>query len=222
MRRAMQLGRRLARESWRCPRPRCDAPILIRRAARSATSGSRAAFSMTVSPRASTAAISRSSVPVTRDAVERERRARQAVRRLGFDITVLLRDARAQPLQSGDVQIDGPRADRATARHRHASAPASRHQRPQHQARSAHGFYEFIGSFGMLDCGCLDLDAAVFARHARTDVSEQLLHRRDIADRRNPIESDAIGASEGTPPAPAKPSSWRRSPAISPSSGTPP
>ncbi len=47
------------------PAPSMRAPILVSRAARSPTSGSRAAFSITVSPRASTAAISRSSVPVT-------------------------------------------------------------------------------------------------------------------------------------------------------------
>ncbi len=47
------------------PAPSIDAPIFVSRLARSTTSGSRAAFSMIVSPCASTAAISRSSVPVT-------------------------------------------------------------------------------------------------------------------------------------------------------------
>ncbi|KAG1240388.1 hypothetical protein G6F68_017711 [Rhizopus microsporus] len=41
------------------------APILMSSSARSTTSGSRAAFSSTVRPSASTAAISRFSVPVT-------------------------------------------------------------------------------------------------------------------------------------------------------------
>ena len=47
------------------PAPSMRAPILVRRSARSTTSGSRAAFSSTLSPLASTAAMSRSSVPVT-------------------------------------------------------------------------------------------------------------------------------------------------------------
>src|ERR1035441_8771598 len=47
------------------PAPSIFAPIAMSSAARSVTSGSRAQFSKTVSPSASVAAISRSSVPVT-------------------------------------------------------------------------------------------------------------------------------------------------------------
>ena len=47
------------------PAPATRAPIAFRAFARSTTSGSRAAFSMTVSPSASVAAIIRFSVPVT-------------------------------------------------------------------------------------------------------------------------------------------------------------
>jgi hypothetical protein len=47
------------------PAPEICAPMATRQLARSTTSGSRAAFSMTVSPVASTAAIIRFSVPVT-------------------------------------------------------------------------------------------------------------------------------------------------------------
>ena len=47
------------------PAPSMRAPIAISIAARSTTSGSRAAFSSTVSPSASAAAIIRFSVPVT-------------------------------------------------------------------------------------------------------------------------------------------------------------
>ena len=47
------------------PAPEMRAPMEMRQLARSTTSGSRAAFSMTVSPSASTAAIIRFSVPVT-------------------------------------------------------------------------------------------------------------------------------------------------------------
>ena len=47
------------------PAPLIFAPMPIRKLARSTTSGSRAAFSSTVSPSASVAAIMRFSVPVT-------------------------------------------------------------------------------------------------------------------------------------------------------------
>jgi len=47
------------------PAPEMRAPMLIRQLARSTTSGSRAAFSITVSPSARQAAIIRFSVPVT-------------------------------------------------------------------------------------------------------------------------------------------------------------
>ncbi len=47
------------------PAPPMRAPIAVRQRARSTTSGSRAAFSRTVVPSASVAAISRFSVPVT-------------------------------------------------------------------------------------------------------------------------------------------------------------
>ena len=47
------------------PAPAMRAPIAVRKPARSTTSGSRAAFSITVFPRASVAAIIRFSVPVT-------------------------------------------------------------------------------------------------------------------------------------------------------------
>ena len=47
------------------PMPRIFAPIWFRHSARSTTSGSRAAFSITVSPSARLAAMIRFSVPVT-------------------------------------------------------------------------------------------------------------------------------------------------------------
>ena len=72
------------------PAPSIDAPILMSSAATSTTSGSRAAFSMSVSPRASTAAISRSSVPVTLIRSKVNGSAFQAVRSFRLDIAVLL------------------------------------------------------------------------------------------------------------------------------------
>ncbi len=55
------------------PAPEIRAPMALRRLARSTTSGSRAQFSSTVVPRASTAAISTFSVPVTVGMSKRKR-----------------------------------------------------------------------------------------------------------------------------------------------------
>ena len=51
----------------------------------------------------------------------------------GLDVAVVLRDLGAQKFQSLDVEIDGTRADGATARQRNPRPSAARHQRPQHQ-----------------------------------------------------------------------------------------
>ena len=129
------------------PAPSIFAPILISRSARSTTSGSRAALRSTVSPLASTAAIIRSSVPVTVMRSKWTVRAAQAVGRHGFDVAVRLMDRRAQLFQAEDVQVDGPRADGAAARQRNARAAAARHQRPQHQAGRAHGLDQLVRRF---------------------------------------------------------------------------
>ena len=63
------------------PAPLMRAPMALRQCARSMTSGSRAAFSMTVSPSASAAAIMRFSVPVT---VTRSITSRAPLRRLAL------------------------------------------------------------------------------------------------------------------------------------------
>ena len=65
----------------------------------------------------------------------------------GFDVAVLLRDARAQMLQPREMKIDRPRADRAAARQRNARPSRPRHQRPQHEARRPHGLHQFVGRF---------------------------------------------------------------------------
>ncbi len=91
------------------------------------TSGSRAAFSSTVSPWASDRRHQQVFGAGDGDPVEVDRRAAQAVGSLGLDVAVLLADARAQLLQPRQVQVDRPRPDgapaRATRRARARSAP---------------------------------------------------------------------------------------------------
>jgi hypothetical protein len=103
------------------PAPLILAPMAIRKFARSTTSGSRAAFSSTVSPSASVAAIMRFSVPVT-VTVSSTRRA-PCSGRARLDVAVFDVNVGAHGLQAGDVDVDRARADRAAAGQRHIGAP---------------------------------------------------------------------------------------------------
>ena len=114
-------GHALNANASACPRPQCWLPSCSAASAKSLTSGSRAQFSSKVSPSARTAAISRSSVPVT-VIFSNRMRARQAFG-ARFQISVLLRDLGAQLFQSFEVQVDGTRADGAAARQRNAARP---------------------------------------------------------------------------------------------------
>src|ERR1022692_4806435 len=82
-----------------------------------------------------------------RDAVEVDDRATQPLRRFRFDVAVGLPDARAQLLQTMEVQVDGTRADGAPAGQGDARAARARHQRPQHQTGGAHGLHQLIRRF---------------------------------------------------------------------------
>ncbi len=100
----------------------------VKKFARSTTSGSRAAFSSTVSPSANVAAIMRFSVPVT-VTVSSTRRAPLRRSGAGLDVAVLDMNVGAHGLQARDVDVDRTRADRAARREatrRHGrSAPAA-------------------------------------------------------------------------------------------------
>ena len=124
--------------------------MAVSSAARSTTSGSRAQFSSRVSPSASTAAISRSSVPVT---VMRSKTmcAPRSAQRVDarFKIAVLLQDDRAHFFQALDVQIDGTAADGAAAGHGHARHAGARHERTQDQRAGAHGFHDLVARHGI-------------------------------------------------------------------------
>ena len=151
------------------PWPSIFAPIAISISARSAISGSCAAFSSTVSPSASAAAISRFSVPVTvtmsvRDA--RALQARAALRQLGDHVAVLDLDLGAHRLQALDVLVDRARADGAAAGQRHRGLAEARQQRAQHQHRGAHGLHQLVRRFGLIERAGVDAHGAV-ARRAR-------------------------------------------------------
>ena len=129
--------RRLRSRSSTCPRPITCAPMRLRNAARSVTSGSRAAFSITVVPLASTAAHMRFSVAPTlgnsstiRAPCSASRvRVHEAVRDL---------DLGAHRLEAAQVHVDLAAADVVAAGQRDARLAAAREQRAEHVERRAH------------------------------------------------------------------------------------
>ena len=86
-------------QSVALPTPSIRAPILIRQWARSTTSGSRAAFSIKLSPRASTAAIRALCVAPTETLESAKRSPVRPPRRAGDDIAALELDLGAERLE---------------------------------------------------------------------------------------------------------------------------
>jgi hypothetical protein len=119
------------------------------------------------------------------DGLEHQARADQAVR-ARTDVAVLDLDVRAHRLQSRDVDVHGPRADRAAAGQRHVGAAEARQQRAQHDDRGAHRAHQLVGRDGLADRRCVDLDPhAVVDRHAHAHAAEQLDHGRDVVQVRH-------------------------------------
>ena len=85
-----------------------------------------------------------------RDRVEHEPRAFE-LRGARADVAVVDRDRRAHRAQPHDVQIHGPRADRATARQRDVGMPEPAEQRPEHENRRAHRLHELVRREEFLD-----------------------------------------------------------------------
>ena len=100
--------------------------------------------------RASVAAISRFSVPVTvtMSVVMRAPRSRCGI---GDDVAVLDVDLGAHRLQALDVLVDRPRADRAAARQRDPRLAEARQQRTEHQDRRAHRLDQLVRRLGQRD-----------------------------------------------------------------------
>ena len=125
------------------PAPWIRAPILLSTSASSSTSGSRAAFSITVRPFASAAAIMRFSLPVTVGMSSTIVAPRSRLR-LDLDVAVLERDLGAHRLEALQVLIDRARADRAAAGQRDARAAVARDERAEHEHARAHRLDELV------------------------------------------------------------------------------
>ena len=197
------------------PWPSMRAPISISISARSAISGSCAAFSSTVSPSASAAAIRKFSVPVTVTMSVRDAGALQPLQpfgQLGDHVAVLDHDLGAHRLQALDVLVDRARADRAAAGQRDRGLAEARQQRAERQHRGAHGLDQLVGRFGRTQPGRIDADAcrrsSRSTRHAH--VADQLEHGRHVLQARHVLQHRPAGRSAARRKVRAARRSWRR------------
>ena len=111
-----------------------------------------------------------------------------------------------------DVQVHGPRADRAAARQRNVGVSEAAEQRSEHEDRRAHRLHELVRREELLDARGVDDDAAVVAMlggHAH--ALEQLQRRRDVVQLRDVAERHrAVGEQRGGQESAAPRSSRRR------------
>ena len=168
------------------------------------------------------------------DLVENDVRAAQA---LGARVHVAVfgGDVGAQLFQAFDMQIDGTRADGASAGQGNPGFAAARHQRPQHQRRGAHGLHHLPGA-STLDAFRACTRRRQFAqtgraegrivlyRHAKRHAQrlQELAGGADVAHRGNVFEDHAADPSAGRRPGTAAPRSSPRSCESLPRNGTPP
>ena len=135
-----------------------------------------------------------------RDLVEYNFAALEAVG-AGFDVSVLLRDFRAQQFQSLDVQIDGAGADGTAARKRDTGPAAPRHQRPQDQRRRAHLLDQFVGGFGSGQIAGANRGAMLRPSVTQFDFGahggQQFAGGLDVAHLRNIFQDDGFFSEQG-------------------------
>ena len=127
----------------RVPAPSICAPMAIRQLARSTTSGSCAAFSITVVPCGQRGGHQDVLGAGDGDHVHHDARALEP---LGarLDVAVLDRNVGAQRLQAADMLVHRARTDRAATGQRHLGLAEARDQRTQHQDRGAHGAHQVV------------------------------------------------------------------------------
>ena len=118
-----------------------------------------------------------------------------------LDVAVLLRNFRAEPLQTFDVKVDGAGADGASSGQRDAGVAAARYQRPQHERGGAHGLDQFIRRFGSGERAranrCPMMGASVAEFDFGAHGGEQLARGLDVAHLRNVFENDRFLGEQG-------------------------
>jgi len=111
----------------------------------------------------------------------------------GLDVAMLLRDLRAQTLQSLDVEIDGAGANGASSGQRDAGVSTPRYERSQNERGGSHGLDQFIRRFGSGECAranrCPMMGASIAEFDFRTHGGKQLARGLDIAHLRDVFEN---------------------------------
>ena len=133
-----------------------------------------------------------------RDFVEVDCRAVKPAR-ARLDVALIDGDRGAHFFEGANVKIDGTRADGAAAGKRNFRVTESRDERAESEDRGAHGFYEFVGSFGVRDGFGGDGEFGgreVRALHASAHVREQLRHCYDVAHARNVGEVHGLAGEQ--------------------------
>ncbi len=128
-------------------------------------------------------------------ALETVRRARHHI--AGLDV-----DLGAEPLHRHDQEVDRPRADGATARHRHPRLAHAGDQRRQHPEARPHLRYQVVGRGGVDDVGRRNVQRlAVICRLARAlaadhdvdaVIAEDALQQRHVGEPRHVVEDERL------------------------------
>jgi hypothetical protein len=169
--------------------------MAFRQWARSTTSGSRAAFSMTVTPSASAAAIIRFSVPVT---VTMSQKILAPRRRLACAGCSRARRGSRRPSPAGRLMCCPPAARRW--RSRRAATPALRHarqQRAQGQDRGAHGLDHVVGGLRVVEAGGRRARSPpLVERDVHAHLRQQAQHGRDVVEVRHVAQMQRLGGEQ--------------------------
>ena len=184
------------------PAPEILAPILLRQSATSPISGSRAAFSITVVPLASVAAIIAVWVPPTVTLGNSISAPRRPFLRARDHIAAFDLDLGAQLRERHDQQIDRPRADGAAAGHRHLGLAHARQQRRHHPEARPHLGDQLVGRGGVDDVLGRDVQRAagigIVARPLARDhdvdavIAEDALQQFDVGQPRHIVEDQRV------------------------------
>ena len=98
-------------------------------------------------------------------------------------------DRGAQLFQAFDVKVDGARSDRASSRQGDTGVAEAREQWAQHQHRSPHLLYQFVGRDGIDEPASLNLHAVAVFFVGKGGINaqffEQAAHGGDVTDARN-------------------------------------
>ena len=188
------------------PTPSILAPILTRHSATSPISGSRAAFSITVSPLRQRRRHQHGVGGAHRDLGEGHPGTLEAARRPGHHVAAVDVDLGAERLEPHQVQVDRPGADGTAARHGDARLSAARQQRAQHPEARAHAAHQLVGGGGVDDVAGRQMErlaqmrrrVAALAVDGQVDavIAQDAPQQRHVREARHVLQGEPVGGEE--------------------------